>query len=226
MPKKVKKGKKGKKEKKLAGPAPVTTVQIIQDRTKMLCPRMGDAYNRSLNVEGILEDVVDNYLYKAVDKQSDSLSLIAMKMKRLPDIKVHISQLQCLTNLNLSKNNLFNGDELFMVSFLFCSFQLSALVHRPHLLTSLFLLTQALAGLQNLTQLNLSENFLNGVLSEHAGKLTKLETINMDINNITVLCPEVRNWTNLKIFTISDNSLSGAFIMLHCFASLCTCVIC
>lgn len=117
MPKKGKKGKKGKKEKKPAGPAPVTTVQIIQDRTKMLCPRMGDVYNRSLNVEGILEDVVDSYLYKAVDKQSDSLSLIAMKMKRLPDIKVHISQLQCLTSLNLSKNSLFNGDELFMVSF-------------------------------------------------------------------------------------------------------------
>ena len=57
----------------------------------------------------------------------------------------------------------------------------------------------------------MSENFLNGVLSEHAGKLTKLETINMDINNITVLCPEVRHWTNLKIFTISDNSLSGEY---------------
>ena len=52
-----KKGKKGKKDKKnvVAGPQPVTTVQIIQDRTKMLCPRMGDVYSRALNVEGILE---------------------------------------------------------------------------------------------------------------------------------------------------------------------------
>lgn len=114
-PKKGKKGKKGKKDKKPAGPVPVTTVQIIQDRTKMLCPRMGDVYTRSLNVEGILEDVVDSYLYKAVEKQSSSLSLVAMKMKRLPDIKIHISALQCLTSLNLSKNSLFNGDELFLV---------------------------------------------------------------------------------------------------------------
>jgi hypothetical protein len=54
MPKKGKKGKKGKKAAP-EGPQPVTTVQIIQDRTKMLCPRMGDIYNRALNVEGILE---------------------------------------------------------------------------------------------------------------------------------------------------------------------------
>lgn len=69
--------------------------------------------------------------------------------------------------------------------------------------------TQALAGLEQLTELNVSENFLNGVLSSYAGKLTKLEVINLDINNITVLCPEVCNWTNLRIFTISDNSLCG-----------------
>jgi hypothetical protein len=50
-----KKGKKGKKDKAPPGPQPVTTVQIIQDRTKMLCPRMGDIYSRALNVEGILE---------------------------------------------------------------------------------------------------------------------------------------------------------------------------
>lgn len=54
MPKKGKKGKKDKKKVE-AGPQPVTTVQIIQDRTKMLCPRMGDIYSRALNVEGILE---------------------------------------------------------------------------------------------------------------------------------------------------------------------------
>lgn len=212
MPKKGKKGKKGKKEKKPPGPTPVTTVQIINDRTKMLCPRMGDVYNRTLNVEGILEDVVDNYLYKAVEKQSNSLSLVAMKMKRLPDIKVHISELQCLTSLNLSKNNLFNGDELFQV---YC-FTVSVPPMNSFDIQYPFF-PQALAGLQQLTQLNVSENFLNGVLSEHAGKLTRLETINMDINNITVLCPEVRNWTNLKIFTISDNSLSGEFLVPQFF---------
>lgn len=50
-----KKGKKGKKEKGPVGPIPVTTVQIIQDRTKMFCPRMGDYYERNEQVEMILE---------------------------------------------------------------------------------------------------------------------------------------------------------------------------
>ena len=76
-------------------------------------------------------------------------------------------------------------------------------------LLPLLLLLQALSLLENLTQLNLSENFLNGPLSEHAGKLTQLQVLNMDINNVTMLCPDVRNWNHLKIFTISDNSLSG-----------------
>ncbi len=48
--------KKGKKGKDVAlGPQPVTTTQIIHDRTKMLCPRMGDVYSRSMNMEVILE---------------------------------------------------------------------------------------------------------------------------------------------------------------------------
>lgn len=61
-----KKGKKGKKDKKKvdAGPQPVTTVQIIQDRTKMLCPRMGDIYSRALNVEGILEVFQFYFMWK------------------------------------------------------------------------------------------------------------------------------------------------------------------
>jgi hypothetical protein len=63
--------------------------------------------------------VVDNYLNKAVDKQLESLSLNAMKMKQLPNISIYIPQLQCLTNLNLAKNSLFNGDELFQVKVLF-----------------------------------------------------------------------------------------------------------
>mmetsp|Transcript_16596 Transcript_16596/g.33667 ORF Transcript_16596/g.33667 Transcript_16596/m.33667 type:complete len:427 (+) Transcript_16596:20-1300(+) len=182
MPKKGKKGK-GKNSKKLVleDRQPFTTVQIIQDRTKMLCPRIGDFYSRALNVEGILEDIVHNYLKKISSKQSNCLSLSSMKMKFFPDISNQISHLQCLTSLNLSKNNLFNGEELFM----------------------------GLCQLEQLTQLNLSENFLNGPLSVHAGKLSRLEVINLDINNITALCPEVCNWTALRIFTISDNSLGG-----------------
>jgi hypothetical protein len=49
------KGKKGKKEKAPPGPTPTTTVQLIEERTKMLCPRMGDIYERNEQVELILE---------------------------------------------------------------------------------------------------------------------------------------------------------------------------
>ena len=55
MAKKGKKGKKGKKDKGPKGPDPVTTAQIIEDRTKMLCPRLGDIYTRSAQVDVILE---------------------------------------------------------------------------------------------------------------------------------------------------------------------------
>lgn len=50
-----KKGKKGKKEKAPTGPLPTTTATIIEERTKMLCPRMGDIYERNEQVEVILE---------------------------------------------------------------------------------------------------------------------------------------------------------------------------
>jgi hypothetical protein len=63
MAAKGKKGKKGKKEKKEpSGPIPVTTAQILQDRTKMLCPRMGDIYDRNEQVENILEVFDDKYI--------------------------------------------------------------------------------------------------------------------------------------------------------------------
>jgi hypothetical protein len=59
MAKKGKKGKKGKKD-VVTGPQPFTTTQIVHDRTKMLCPRMGDVYGKSMNVEIILEVLLLN----------------------------------------------------------------------------------------------------------------------------------------------------------------------
>ncbi len=55
----------------------------------------------------------------------------------------------------------------------------------------------------------MTENFINGMLSEHAGKLTHLEEVHMDVNNLTSLGPAVRHWTKLRILTMSDNSLTG-----------------
>lgn len=51
-----KKGKKKvQKDKGPPNPVPVTTMQLIHDRTKMFCPRMGDIYDRNEQVEIILE---------------------------------------------------------------------------------------------------------------------------------------------------------------------------
>ena len=55
MAKKGKKGKKKGKKDKNTGPQPFTTVHIIQERAKMLCPRMGDAFSRASDVEMMLE---------------------------------------------------------------------------------------------------------------------------------------------------------------------------
>ena len=54
MAKKGKKGKKGKKN-QVTGPEPVTTALLLEQRTKMLCPRLGDVYNLTANVDNILE---------------------------------------------------------------------------------------------------------------------------------------------------------------------------
>ena len=56
MGKKGKKGKKGGKD-KATRPTPVTTLEMLHERTKMLCPRLGDVYTRTAGVGEILEDV-------------------------------------------------------------------------------------------------------------------------------------------------------------------------
>lgn len=47
--------KKSKKNKKEIGPEIRTTRIILNERAKMLCPRMGDTYTRTIKVEEILE---------------------------------------------------------------------------------------------------------------------------------------------------------------------------
>lgn len=60
----------------------------------------------------------------------------------------------------------------------------------------------------------MSENFINGVLPESAGKLVNLEEVHLDVNNVTSLGPAVKNWIKLRIFTISDNSLTGKLVTI------------
>ena len=62
--------------------------------------------------------------------------------------------------------------------------------------------------LPNLIRLNLSENALNGELSEIAGQLVQLEELHLDCNSINLLPPSIAGWKNMIIFTISDNLLT------------------
>jgi Leucine-rich repeat (LRR) protein len=125
--------------------------------------------------------VAERCLLKTIDRKLPEVNLISLKLRRIPNLENLAPELLHLLSVNLSKNQLFDGDLVFL-----------ALGHLPHL-----------------QQLNLSENFLNGMLSEHAGSLVNIEILNLDVNNITGLCPAVRNWTKLKTFTISDNSLTS-----------------
>lgn len=175
------KGKKGK-EKKEKGPEPVTTAQIIEDRTKMFCPRMGDIYTRSIEVEYILEDVCTKIIEKALRKRDSTLVLTSLKLSQLPDFTLVYHEMQMITEINLSKNNLFNGDQVF----------------------------QALSQLGQLTKLNISHNFLNGILSIYAGELSNtIEVLNFDVNQITGFQANVGNWINLKVLSMCDNSITS-----------------
>ena len=102
-----------------------------------------------------------------------------MKLGELPLVDMFATQLTLLKELNLSKNNLFNGDILF-----------AALVHLKHL-----------------RKLNVSENYLNGPLSAAACELTGLEELRLDSNRITLLPQGCSTWSELKVLTVSNNNL-------------------
>lgn len=63
-----------------------------------------------------LQDVADKYLQKVLERNLDHISLASMKLSRFPTMSSLQAQAACLTDLNISKNNLFNGDEVFLVS--------------------------------------------------------------------------------------------------------------
>lgn len=109
-------GKKGsKKVKKEVGPEIRTTQVIINERAKMLCPRMGDCYTRTIKVEEILEDAVITILEKCANKQQDNLCLSGMRLSVMPNILEVHDELINLTDINLSRNRLFNGNKVFQV---------------------------------------------------------------------------------------------------------------
>ena len=85
MGKKGKKGKKGGKD-KATRPTPVTTLEMLHERTKMLCPRLGDVYTRTAGVGEILEDVAGKTLVKCAVKKLATAKLNGLKLSAIPGI--------------------------------------------------------------------------------------------------------------------------------------------
>jgi hypothetical protein len=57
----------------------------------------------------------------------DHISLASMKLSKFPNIINLAPEVTCLTDLNISRNNLFNGDEVFEVNSLKITVDLPAL---------------------------------------------------------------------------------------------------
>lgn len=175
-----KKGKKGKGDKK-----PImeqfTTPQMLIDRTKMLCPRLGDVYDKKENVNNILSDISTTLIKKAARKQLEKLELQSLKMSELPNLSAIMPELQTLTTLNLSKNHLFSIGAVF----------------------------DALSQMANIKTVNLSDNLLNGSLPESAARMTNLESLDMDGNQVSSLGEGiVDKWTKLQSISLQDNGIS------------------
>ena len=62
-----------------------------------------------------MQNVAETYLQKVIDKQLNTINLTNLKLTSFPTLINISTELDCLTDLNLSKNNLFNGDEVFEV---------------------------------------------------------------------------------------------------------------
>ncbi len=179
----AKKGKKGKKGKKTSAPIieQFTTPQMLIDRTKMLCPRMGDVYDKKENVNNILADVSTTLIKKVARKQLDKLELQSLKLNELPNLAAIMPELQTLTTLNLSKNSLFNISSIF----------------------------DALAQMTNVKIVNLSNNLLNGPLPPSAGLVSNLEELYLDGNQITSLGDGiVEKWGKLRHISFPDNCIA------------------
>ena len=159
----------------------------------MLCPRLGDIYTRMMHVENILEDVSEKILQKAASKQSNTLSLAGMRMIRLPDLLKLSPNLKGLVELNLSKNNLFNSDQVF----------------------------DTLYNLPNLLRLDVSFNVLNGQLTSVVGRLVQLEELHLDCNNLTSLPASIAGMKNLSVLSLSDNMITGLPVELGELTDLC-----
>jgi Leucine-rich repeat (LRR) protein len=158
-----------------------------------MCPRFGDAYNRTEKADNIKSDVANYRIQKVAQKNIDTLDLSGCSFAFLPD---ELRQLPAVVNnlvdLNLARNQLFNTDAVFMV----------------------------LKSLKNLKRLSLANNFLNGKLSEDAGYLSNLEELDLDGNQLTALNNSCGNWSGMRVFTANSNMLTAVPVAAEHWTSL------
>ena len=165
------------------GPEIVTTGRILLERQRAMCPRLGDAYARTERAAIVKEEVAFYRIKKAVDKGLDTVDLAGCSFPFVPDELRQVPSLAAtLVDLNLARNQLFSTDAAFAV----------------------------LKNLVNLKRLSLANNFLNGKLSEEAGRLVRLEELDLDGNQLTELPESCENWSELRVFSCGGNKMITA----------------
>lgn len=112
---------------------------MIEERAKMFCPRLGDSFTKTAQVSAILDGILRDRIYvlivnifdslktllpsdvaakaliKCATKKANTVNLSSLKLTCLPAISGFVSELHALTDINLSKNHLFNSEDLFQV---------------------------------------------------------------------------------------------------------------
>ena len=156
------KKKGGKKGKKKTDEAPIeTTRQIVRERERCMCPRLGDATVRHQRAEKILRDCVQYKITRFATKETTVLDLSRANLPFIPKEMTDLDTVarKRLEEVDLSRNQLFGSEHVFT----------------------------SLGQCDHLTKLDLSHNFLNGPLSLTIAKFGTLERLCLDDNQLTSL---------------------------------------
>ena len=91
-----------------------TTPYILKQRENCICPRLGDAHDRFDMSYKIKSDITTYEIQKAIDKQACSLKLRGCSLWSLPiQFSKDVTLASNIIHLDLSRNKLFNADQIF-----------------------------------------------------------------------------------------------------------------